>query len=293
MPRRALEPNPFEYRCARHNLIRADSKLVGLFLCHECKEMFQDRLFSGITPAFGYSPVTGYCSYCGKQKEVREEFWFLCGVCERIVKSYAAEQAATSYLSDWWTHAINSEERLKNVQLRRTDPVRLMSYEEHQKWRESPHESNPDFTGIDSKTEEKLFAIEMKTGRSSIKKMSAFQLDVSDCDDILRFVRALRIPSYLFHVQVLEDYLPPTFRKVAVNGWWMSVFDMEDAFKEIRMRQREQRPAAFFKRTAFKPLDAFLTHARSEEMPAIKEELRRRLPQLYKMPNPSKSRKAT
>ncbi len=288
MPRRAPQPNPFEYRCARHNSVRADSRLVGLFLCHEC-----NKLFSGIVPAFSYSPVTGYCSYCGKQKQVREEFWFLCGICERIVKSYAAEQAATSFLSDWWVRAAKSDEWLKNVEFRRTDPVRLMSYGEHQKWRQSPHDSNPDFTGVNSKTENKLFAIEMKTGRSSIKKMSAFQLDVSDCDDMLSFVKVLRIPSYLFHVQVLEEYLPPTFRKVAVNGWWMSVFDMERAFKEIRMRQREQRPAAFFKRTAFKPLDAFLAHVKSEEMAAIKKELKSRLPQLYKMPNPSKSQKAT
>jgi len=255
--------------------------------------MFQKQLFSGIDPDFSYSTVTGYCSYCGNDKQVREHFWYLCGICERIAKSYAAEQAATSFISDWWNRAVKSDDRLKKLELKRTDPVRLMGFEEHKKWKESPHESNPDFMGVDSTTNKKLFAVEMKTGRSSIKKMSAFQLDVSDCDDILSFVKELKIPSYLFHVQVVEEYRPPTFRKVAVNGWWMSVIDMETAFKEIRTRQREQRPAAFFKRTAFKPLDVFLTHVNSAEMMGIKKELNKRLPQLYKMPNPSKSRKET
>jgi len=293
MPKRTSQPNPFEYKCDRHSSVRADSRLVGLFLCDECKEMFQSKLFSGVDPAFSYSTVTGYCSYCGNKKQVREHFWYLCGICERIAKSYAAEQAATSFISDWWTRAVKSDDLLKKFELKRTDPVRLMGFEEHQKWKQSPHESNPDFTGIDSSTGKRLFAIEMKTGRSSIKKMSAFQLDVSDCNDILSFVRELRIPSYLFHVQVVEEYQPPTFRKVAVNGWWMSVIDMETAFKEIRTRQREQRPAAFFKRTAFKPLDDFLTHIKSEEMTAIGKELKSRLPHLYKMPNPSKSQKET
>jgi len=283
----------FEYKCARHNSVRADSKLVGLFLCDECAVLFKNKLFSGIDPAFIYSMVTGYCSYCGKQKQVREHFWFLCNICERIVKSYAAEQAATAFLSEWWNRSSQSDNILKKIELRRTDPVRLMSFEEHQKWRASPHESNPDFTAILSSTNEKLFAIEMKTGRSSIKRMSAFQLDVSDCDDILSFVKELKIPSYLFHVQVVEQYSPPTFRKVAVNAWWISVIDMETAFREVRIRQREQRPAAYYRKTAFKPLESFMTHVKSSEFESMRKALETRRPQLYKLPNLSKSRKAT
>jgi hypothetical protein len=248
-------------------------------------------LFSGIAPSYKYSVVTGYCSYCAKQRQVSEQFWFLCGICERIVKSYAAEQAATRFLLDWWRGVSRTDTFAGSIKFQRTDPVSRMSFEEHQRWKQSPHESKPDFTGVELSTDSKTFAIEMKTGRSSIAKMSAFQLDVSDCDDILSFVRELGIPSYVFHVQVVEEYLPPTFRKVALNAWWASVFDMEAAFKEVRMRQREQRPAAFFKKTAFRTLDRFLVHLKSEEIDTMKAELETRLPRLYIMPTPSRSRR--
>ncbi|MGA8855576.1 MAG: hypothetical protein WB643_00255 [Candidatus Bathyarchaeia archaeon] len=271
-------------------MVRGDSKLVGLFLCDDCKELFKSKLFSGTEPSFTYSPVTGYCSYCGLSKQVQERFWYLCGICERIVKSYAAERAATSFILEWWSQASKSDENIKKIELKRTDPVRLMSFEEHQKWKESAHVSNPDFTGVRTETDRKVFAVEMKTGRSSIKKMSAFQLDVSDCDDILSFVKSLRVPSYVFHVQVVEEFQPPTFRKVAINGWWASVFDMEKAFTETRTRQREQRPAAYFKRTAFKPLDEFAGHLRSEQYDEINKKLQKRLPKLYKLKK-RKSRK--
>ena len=285
MPRtRSSASSQFEYRCARHDTVRADSKLVGLFLCDECAQLFKSRLFSGADPEFSYSAVTGLCSYCSVMKEVREHFWFLCGICERIVRSYPAEQAATAFLSEWWRQSSQSDETLKEIELKRTDPVCLMSFREHQEWRASPHESKPDFTAVRSSTSEKVFAIEMKTGRSSIRKMSAFQLDVSDCDDILSFVNKLKIPSYVFHVQVVEEYSPPTFRKVAVNAWWISVVDMENAFREVRTRQREQRPAAYYRKTAFKPLETFLEHVKGAEFESIRRMLESKTPRLYRLP---------
>jgi len=261
-----------------------------LFLCDDCKDLFERELFSGIEPNFTYTSVTGYCSYCGLSKEIKERFWYLCGICERIVKSYAAERAATSFILDWWNETSKIDEHIKKIEMKRTDPVRLMSFEEHEKWRKSEHESNPDFTGIEIEADHKLFAVEMKTGRSSIKKMSAFQLDVSDCDDILTFVKSLRIPSYVFHVQVVEEFKPPTFRKVAISGWWASVYDMEKAFTTTRTRQREQRPAAYFKRTAFKPLSEFPAHIASEQFVAMKQRLQKRLPKMYKLQEPVKKK---
>jgi hypothetical protein len=113
--------------------------------------------------------------------------------------------------------------------------------------------------------------------------MSQFQLDVTDCDDILNFVKRLRIPSYLFHVQVREDYQAPTSRKVGVNAWWISVADMRKAFIRTKNRQTEQRPAAYFKRSAFKSLADFPEHLNSQAFKSLGKRVKQHVPTIYRI----------
>jgi len=268
------------YECARHNASTRDTHLAGLFLCDDCTALFQRDLFSGARSESELGPIDGFCVYCGQERQVHERFWYLCGICERVVRSYPSEKAATDFLSGWWAQVRQRTSALADVDLRRTDPVRLMSYQAHRRWREQPHESAPDFTGFKGR-DQAILAIEMKTGRNPINRMSAFQLDISDCDDILAFVGQLRLPSYLFHVQVVEEYRPPTSKRVAIDAWWLSVFDMEQAFQYVRRRQREQRPAGFFRRTAFRRLEEFPTHITSAEFQELGARIKERLPVLY------------
>ena len=96
-----------------------------------------------------------------------------------------------------------------------------------------------------------VLALENKTGRSAIREMSAFQLDISDCDCIIHGVRKDNVPAYLVHAQVLEVWEPPTWGFKAVGLWWTDIYSMAANFRDVRTRQDEQRGAAYFKKAAF------------------------------------------
>ncbi len=278
-----------KYVCARHGSSRIDVGLSSFFLCDNCVTLLKNNVFVNTEPANqSDGSVEGFCAYCGKKLTVKQTFWFLCSGCDRIVRSYAVERAASAFVLNWWNTNRNSNECTKKIKLEQTDPVKLMSFNGHKEWKQNATTSNPDFTGIDENTGKKLFAIEMKTGRNAINKMSAFQLDVTDCDDILTFVKKLRIPTYLFHVWVTEEYDPPTFRKMALDTWWMSIYDMEANFQQIRTRQREQRPAAYFKKSGFKLKEDFLSSVCDKELGEFARRLSKGLPTLYVLPTDKK-----
>jgi hypothetical protein len=115
-----------------------------------------------------------------------------------------------------------------------------------------------DFLVEDTSSNKTLFGIENKTGRSSIREMSQFQLDVSDCDSILNHVRELNVPAYIIHAQVLEIWEPPTVGFHVVGLWWSDIYRMAENFTGIKMRRTEQRGAAYFKRAAFSFIDTFV-----------------------------------
>jgi hypothetical protein len=81
--------------------------------------------------------------------------------------------------------------------------------------------------------------------------MSAFQLDVSDCNCILHDVQKHNVPAYLIHAQVLEIWEPPTVGFQAIGLWWTDIYQMAENFRDIRMRRDEQRGAAYFGKQAF------------------------------------------
>lgn len=276
-----------EYICARHGKARRDVEIRGFYLCDTCVDLLKEGIFGNLEPSYRSDVhISGFCAYCGNSTNVSQGFWYLCLVCERIVRSYATERAATQLIVDWWEQNRHKNECLCNIRLEQTDIVKLMSFESHRKWKLESANSNPDFVGIDERSGEKIFAIEMKSGKNAIHKMSAFQLDVADCDDILKFVQALRVPSYLIHVWVVDEYAPqtPTVRKVALDFWWMSVIDMETSFKKIDARHVERRPAAYFKRTGFRLKEDFLRHICSNELNELAITIKQRLPTLYVLP---------
>lgn len=85
--------------------------------------------------------------------------------------------------------------------------------------------------------------------------MSAFQLDVSDCDCILHDVRRLRVPAYLIHAQVLERWEPPTVGFQTIGLWWTDIYQMAENFRDVRQRRDENRGAAFFRKKAFHAME--------------------------------------
>jgi len=99
------------------------------------------------------------------------------------------------------------------------------------------------------------FGIENKTGRSSIKEMSQFQLDTSDCDTICNEMKRLKIPVVIIHAQVLENWHAPTVGFRIVGLWWSDVYQMAANFTKTAKRRDENRGAAFFRKKAFGTMD--------------------------------------
>lgn len=213
-----------------------------------------------------------------KHTKVKQRFVYLCTICERVVRSYGIEKASSSFLLRRWKEL--NELHSTNISIVENEPSIPMTYDVRKADKES-HVSKADFLGIDDETKEPIFAIEMKTGRNAISKMSAFQLDVSDCDDILAFYENLRLPTYLFHVEVTSEYFPPTELPIGRNAWWLNIFEMEKCFKTIRMRQREQRPAAYFDKKCFHKFEEFPNHVLSGDFKTLTALSKKKIPKLY------------
>jgi hypothetical protein len=243
-------------------------------------------VFQRKEPEFVYTEVGGFCAYCGDDGPVKERFWYLCNICERVVRSYPSEKAASKFVLEWWEGLHRNNPMIRDIRLDLTDPVKLMSFEAHKRWKEKK-EFNPDFTAYRGSSRDPVFGVEMKTGRNAVADMSIFQLDVSDCDDILGWVEPLRIPAFLFHIQVTEEFRPPTSRRIARGGWYMDVFEMEQNFRRTRQRPRENRPAAYFDRRGFHTLEIFLGPNFFKDLETMKERLEHRLPRLYVPPEQS------
>lgn len=208
---------------------------------------------------------------------MKQYFWYLCGTCERVIRSYGKEKAAREFILKWWTDM--KEKYDMDIILEIRDTVLPMTYREHLKYKKIK-EPLPDFVGL--KNEKILFNIEMKTGSRDITSMSAFQLDVSDCKDIIGFMERAeyRFPTFIFHVQVIENYRPPTSRNVALNAWWASVYELENNIQKVNMRRLERRPAFYFSRQVFKPLDEFPSYILSEHFEKERDVIKKRLPKL-------------
>jgi len=268
----------YRYICVRHNNERKDSRLTSFFLCDDCFKTLYETAFNRYDPAYVGNYVEGYCLYCGRLTKVRQYFYFLCEVCERIIHSYGVELVARNYILSWWNNV--REKYNISIELRVEDPVMPMSYEQYIKFK-STHEPRPDFIALENG--KPIFAIEMKTGRSSVEEMSSFQLDISDCSHIMQFLSSAqyRIPTFLFHVQVLEEYKPPTVRYIAVNAWWASLFELEKNIVKIGMRPRERRPAVYYRPNIFKPIESFPQYILSNGLQSERQVLAERLPKLY------------
>jgi hypothetical protein len=102
------------------------------------------------------------------------------------------------------------------------------------------------------------FWIELKTGQRSVDEFATFQLDVSDCDDILNVVRLTGIPAYVFHIQVDREYHPPSDHILGKGIWWSDIFSMTGAFVKTERRQRDGgKMAAHFSPRCFQPFETF------------------------------------
>lgn len=252
------------YICARHGEPAGDVALATFFLCSRCRDDFITLAFSATDPCWtGRTDITGYCGHCNRLvDDVRDSQWLLCGVCERVVRSIGRGLVAARSVLDAWDAQIAPV--VPGVILTETDPPHLQP---RNKETIAAKVSTADFTVTDD-AGSPLFGLELKSGKKPVAgggvgaPMSRFQLDTTDCDDILTVMAREAMPIYLVHAQVLGRAEPPTERYVGLGLWWTDPWSMNEHFIDVAMRSRETRAAAYYRIGMFRVFATFAQHIR-------------------------------
>jgi hypothetical protein len=240
------------YRCARCGS-RKSLTLSFFFLCNDCATRLTTEAFNNNKPVFEGLQVKGYCYLCGKYTDVKLRQWPLCEDCSRIVHSYPIGIVAQECVLKWL------REKITGIRFELTDPITLKPYSKNRK----DKEPQPDITGYDIKGN-KILVIEVKSGHSSIDEMKSFQLDISDCEDILKYVEKERVATYIFHVQVTEMFEPPTMYFKCAGIWWTDIFELSKNFqRKVKRRIDRGKMAAHYNPRCFKPVESFIDEIKS------------------------------
>lgn len=263
--------------CVRHLRPRKDVRLRHFFLCDPCANQWTSDAFDGNRSLWTGEAVKGYCQLCNQRRGVRLRTWFLCDICDRVARSIGRNHVAERAILDYWHDHVRP--RFPFLAIEQNDPSALRP----RRTTDVSGEGPLDFLVRDERSGEVVVGVENKTGRSAIHEMSAFQLDISDCDSILHHVRDLNIPAYVIHAQVLEVWEPPTVGYRAVGLWWTDIYQMAEHFRDVRMRRDERRGAAFFSKQAFHTIDSLPESLTTEsgELSLVARFRREGVPVLY------------
>ena len=113
--------------------------------------------------------------------------------------------------------------------------------------------------------------------------MARFQLDTTDCEDILSVVRREKIPVCLVHVQVIGRAYPPTERLQGVGFWWADLWAMQSSFEYVQVRPRETRDAAYFATKMFKGVSSLAEYLSENRYVMDRQRLAEDgIPQIYR-----------
>lgn len=261
-----LAYDPYEKQiCARHNKKRNDARLRSYFLCKDCGIRFQTRALNKKHPVFYMELAKGpyRCSHCNEIKEIALYQWFVCDICDRVLRSIGRGITSNKGVIDWWSSQKILDSSLPEII--ETDPPDLKSIANNDE------EPKLDFEWKDS-NDVVLFGAEVKTGRNHLQGgtigsgMSQFQLDVSDIESILDAMErdGSFVPAFVLHCQVVDVPEPPTQKFDCVGIWWTSIDNLIDHIQEIKQRPRENRPAAYISTNAFNNIDSLIDEVKSE-----------------------------
>ncbi len=281
-----LAPDPWApYVCARHNEQAGDAHLAGFYLCESCRHEYVTKALSERSPEWiSEERIHGYCAHCNvNSADIRLTQWFMCGVCERVLRSIGRGLASAKYVLEVWER--ERIERHTRLQLIETDPPLLRPRGQRS---DVNRVSLPDFMLLDRHSSP-VAGLELKSGPKAASKesgigapMARFQLDTTDCDDICTVVEREGIPLYVLHVQVIGRAEPPTQRYCGVGMWWVDLWTMSDNFKSVEVRSLETRNAAYYRTSMFRGMEEFVEFVRESGIADDSRKLRRYgLPPLY------------
>jgi hypothetical protein len=261
----SLAADPYAaYICARHSDAARDAELRGYFLCDECRDEYSRLAFSDREPEWvSGEKIDGYCGHCNELKQVQHTQWFLCGTCDRVIRSIGRGLASAKFVETTWAATFGAT---SDLTLTETDPVLLQP---RGKRSDPSRVSSADFVATRS-SGETVLGLELKSGRSALpgggvgNPMAQFQLDTTDCDDISAASDALDAPVFLIHAQVIGRAHAPTERYEGVGLWFARPWDLLPNLEAVRPRPRETRDAAYFKTAAFRPFGDFTRYIDEE-----------------------------
>ena len=237
--------------CVRHQGPQKDVRLRNFFLCERCTTRWTKEAFDRNPPLWVSEVLRGFCQLCNRRKSVRLRVWFLCDICNRVAASIGRNHVAEDAIVEYWRD--NIQTAYPYLVLEQNDKSALRPRRKGDVSGQGPL----DFLVRDANTGNLILGIENKTGRSSIRDMRSFQLDLSDCDSIAHHVEQLGVPAYVIHAQVLEEWDPPTMRFKAMGLWWSDIYRMAESFRSTQMRKDERRGAAHFSKRAFDDMSTF------------------------------------
>ncbi|TMU92389.1 hypothetical protein [Streptomyces sp. DASNCL29] len=259
----SLAADPYEpYECARDAKVVRDADLRSYFLCDQCRDDYAERAFGERSPIWvSGERIDGYCGHCNELQVVRLSQWFLCGTCDRVVRSLGRGRASVKFVESSW-----AEISPPGLSLRETDPVELRP-----RGRRSDVDrvAQADFMA-DGVSGEAVLGVELKSGRRALpgggvgEPMPRFQLDTTDCDDITAAAEALNVPVFLIHAQIIGRAHAPTERYVGVGLWFARPWDMLQHREAVKQRSLEARDAAYFKTKMFRPFAEFPAYVKDE-----------------------------
>jgi len=266
-------------RCARCNTERLDTHLNSFFLCEECTAGLTNEALNGTQPIFRDFVVLSYCGLCNEHKELHLTQWFLCPYCDRLVNSYRLGRVSQAFAQAEWDRLVRPV--TSRIALEVKDIVSLSPYQRPRKKRSLATEL--DFLGKEG--DQAVFWVELKTGQRSIDEMVTFQLDCSDCDDILNVVALTGLPAYVFHVHLGREYHPPSFRILTHGIWWTDIFAMAEAFQETERRRRNGgKLAAHFSKECFQTLGSLGPALSNDHHVLLRERLQEHgMPRMYRI----------
>jgi hypothetical protein len=264
--------------CVRHLKPRKDVRLRYFFMCDRCTNKWIEEAFEGNEPLYVGEQLSGYCILCNSDCQVRLRSWFMCDICDRVARSIGRNHVAEKTILDFWNTQVLP--LFPFLRIEQNDISALRPRRDSDTSGKGPL----DFLITDDRIGKIVLGIENKTGRSSIREMSQFQLDISDCDSILNHVRELNIPAYVIHAQVLELWKPPTMGFKCYGLWWSDIYRMAESFTSIKMRRDESRGAAYFKKAAFDDIATFTSElcGKDGRLRLLEKFNRESVPSLYR-----------
>lgn len=265
-------------KCARHQNSATTRFVANFFLCDDCSDRLQAEVFNGRPPLFEGLHVEGYCGLCNQLTATDLRQWFVCPICLNVVLSYPKGFAASRFVHDFWAREVSPT--FPELVLEELDEVKLEPFVHGKRSAKTKGTVAQalDYRVVRQRGEstEPLFCIELKAGPASVSGMSEFQLDVNDFNDIASGCNSSGLPAYVFHVQINDDYLPPTRRSVAKELWWTDVWTLDASRKAVRQRRGEDKRAAYFRPSAFKDRHTFVDELAAHGYEALRERLKSR-----------------